>query len=122
MKTENILVKDKNGQSKPAIMAVCPDCNNNKFMILVIDGHNHLQCSNCNTSFCQDGSCDKPPVILCPVCNQQMAVGGDEISGDVFCQCCNTKCNYDGTFADTYKDLVDLMNSARGRCACGEEH
>lgn len=65
MKTENILVTDKDGVVSPAICAVCEFCSSNKFMIAVILGHNHLLCSNCGTSYCQDGSCDRPDPGRC---------------------------------------------------------
>jgi hypothetical protein len=48
-------VMNLEGQMKPAHKAVCPDCKNDSFMILVIKGHNHLECTKCKTSFCQGG-------------------------------------------------------------------
>lgn len=35
--------------------AICDYCSNDEFFILIIFGHNHLQCTSCGTSFCQMG-------------------------------------------------------------------
>ena len=48
-------VTDKDGNKKPALLVVCPDCGSEAFVIFVIDGHNHLQCFDCEHSFCQAG-------------------------------------------------------------------
>ena len=58
MDTEPITVQDNKGNSVLAFKATCPDCGNDQFMILIINGHNHLQCTDCNVSFCQ-GGCEK---------------------------------------------------------------
>lgn len=55
MNTSPITVTDGKGGKKPALLVTCPECGEDLFNILVIDGHNHLQCSECNTSFCQGG-------------------------------------------------------------------
>lgn len=53
-------VTDKKGVLVDAQKAVCPVCTGEQFLILVIKGHNHLQCANpvCNESFCQGGNCE----------------------------------------------------------------
>lgn len=53
-----IVVTDHKGEAVSAQKASCPECGNDTFLILVIKGHNHLQCSQCNTSFCQSGECE----------------------------------------------------------------
>jgi len=55
-------VKDNTGNVKQALMAACPDCGAALFRLLVINGHNHIECAGCNTSFCQGGcGCDCRP-------------------------------------------------------------
>jgi hypothetical protein len=45
---------------------VCDYCSNDEFYLLVIFGHNHIQCSKCGTSFCQLGHCSHPHAKLKP--------------------------------------------------------
>ena len=41
--------------------AICDYCSNDEFFILIIFGHNHLQCTSCGRSFCQmGGGCTRP--------------------------------------------------------------
>lgn len=51
-------VQDKDGNEVFAEKAICPQCEHDQFMILVIRGHNHLQCTQCGTSYCQNGQCE----------------------------------------------------------------
>lgn len=47
------------GSRHLARVYVCKDCGNDKFHIFVVGGvHQHVQCTQCNTSYC-DGTCDK---------------------------------------------------------------
>lgn len=50
-------VKDKAGKVVDAHEAVCEVCDGNNFHIVIINGHNHLICSNpvCGESYCQGG-------------------------------------------------------------------
>jgi hypothetical protein len=57
MPTRDAMVAPKGGKAEVALEAYCEECGNNTFRILIIHGHNHLNCSNCNTSFCQNGCC-----------------------------------------------------------------
>lgn len=57
MNTEIIEVVDAHGRKHSAYKATCPDCGGDSFHILIINGCNHLQCTACNTSFCQSGDC-----------------------------------------------------------------
>ena len=50
-------VKDKFGNIKQAFMATCPKCSESAFRLMIIDGHNHIECLGCGNSFCQAGSC-----------------------------------------------------------------
>lgn len=56
MNTREVTVEDKDGKVVKATMVVCPSCGNNEFILLQIEGHDHLQCAACDNSFC-DGSC-----------------------------------------------------------------
>jgi tRNA(Ile2) C34 agmatinyltransferase TiaS len=69
--------KDAAGHVVAAHKAVCPDCKGDKFMILVFNGHNHLQCTKCNTSFCQGGChAPQPSIPKCPACNGEQELNG----------------------------------------------
>lgn len=39
-----------------AVQVGCPECEGVTFELYVLDGHNHLRCNNCGTSFCQAGA------------------------------------------------------------------
>lgn len=124
MKLVKVEVQAPDGAKKEAEKAVCQLCSGDLFYILVINGHNHLNCAECGESYCQ-GNCEEEqaPEILCPKCNQKMEVGPDTISGDVYAQCRNiVSCIYDGHHADNYAELIQRVDSDRGRCACGEDH
>lgn len=58
MKLIYIQAIDKNQNVVDAQMAQCDQCPGTTFRILVIHGHNHLECVECGTSFCQTGDCD----------------------------------------------------------------
>lgn len=57
----------------PAQMVVCEQCSQSTFRIFVINGHNHLECTTCGTSYCQgdcnhgckDDSCDQSHCVKC---------------------------------------------------------
>lgn len=55
MELEPCQVKDGQGNTVDAAKAVCPKCQHDQFLILVIKTHNHLQCAKCSESFCQGG-------------------------------------------------------------------
>jgi uncharacterized paraquat-inducible protein A len=63
MKTTTVIVHADRGDgpAKPAELVLCSDCGGDAFQILVIDGHQHVQCTSCGTSYC-DGKCDAPGV------------------------------------------------------------
>jgi len=47
MTTEPTVVTDKDGMFHDALVVTCPECSNDAFNLLVINGHNHLQCTRC---------------------------------------------------------------------------
>lgn len=53
----DIKVTDKYQKVTPAQMVACEQCHQSTFRILVINGHNHLECTTCGESYCQ-GGCD----------------------------------------------------------------
>jgi hypothetical protein len=58
MKAIPVTVTDQDGHTVPAQQMRCPDCDGQGFLIFLIDEkHYHLQCLDCDTSFC-DGSCN----------------------------------------------------------------
>lgn len=58
MKLIDVQVIEKNQSVISALMATCEQCNQSSFRILVVHGHNHLECITCGTSYCQ-GDCDR---------------------------------------------------------------
>lgn len=66
MNLQPTTVKDKDGVEVPAQVATCDVCGGDCFHIFVVNGHNHLQCSNpiCNETVCQ-GGCDQPDPGKC---------------------------------------------------------
>jgi len=58
MNTKDVSVTDIGGRTVPALLIVCPKCSNSTFQIFAIGKHQHLQCTQCDESFC-DGSCSK---------------------------------------------------------------
>ena len=73
MKFIDIQVVGNDQKVVPAQMAICDQCNGNTFLNLVINGHNHLECTSCGTSYCQGGcdhgckddSCDRSHCAKC---------------------------------------------------------
>jgi hypothetical protein len=60
MTTLKVLLQSNRGPVF-ADKAICDYCSNDEFFILIIFGHNHLQCTSCGTSYCQaGGSCTRP--------------------------------------------------------------
>jgi hypothetical protein len=58
MKTEQVKVLDNEGNEQSALLVICPECGWGEFRILVINGHNHLECLGCTASYCQQqGAC-----------------------------------------------------------------
>lgn len=58
MKTKPVTVTDMHGNDVPATLLLCSECSNGTFAIFVIgESHQHLQCLQCEESFC-DGSCE----------------------------------------------------------------
>ncbi len=45
-----------NGEQRAAQLATCDKCDGTTFKVFDIDGHSHLECATCGTSYC-DGSC-----------------------------------------------------------------
>lgn len=56
MTTREEIIEDKDGNKITGLLAICENCGGEAFFIFSIHGHNHLQCVNCGTSFCQGGS------------------------------------------------------------------
>lgn len=56
---EREVISAVDGERVKALFAVCSDCNNDRFLVFVVDGqdHLHLQCSRCQTSYCPAGAC-----------------------------------------------------------------
>jgi len=54
-------VVDKDGNKIPGQVATCDVCGGDSFHLFVVNGHNHIQCSNpiCGESYCQ-GGCETP--------------------------------------------------------------
>ncbi len=102
MKLIDVQVIGNDQKAIPAQMATCDQCNGDFFRILVINGHNHLECKSCGESYCQGGcdhgckddSCDQSH---CAKCGSHM-VGGYLPPGTV-CDTCKMegeicrKCN-----------------------------
>jgi transposase-like protein len=63
MNTRQVSVEDKDGKVVKATMVVCPYCGSNEFILLQIEGHDHIQCAACDRTFC-DGTCDTPGAKL----------------------------------------------------------
>lgn len=59
MKSKQTTVTDIDGNTIPATQVMCPNgCDVSAFLIFFIGPHQHLQCVQCDESFC-DGSCAK---------------------------------------------------------------
>jgi hypothetical protein len=57
MNSREVEVLDADGNTTRATLIVCPECGGLHFAIFVVGAaHQHLQCSECGTSFC-DGAC-----------------------------------------------------------------
>lgn len=62
MKTRTVTVDGNDGSSLDAELIVCENCNEEKFSIFTLaghDGHYHLQCLGCGECYC-DGECEVP--------------------------------------------------------------
>jgi formate dehydrogenase maturation protein FdhE len=58
METRDVVLHSETGRSYPAKQLLCPICGGSVFELfaLIVDGetgHNHIQCAECDTSFCQ---------------------------------------------------------------------
>jgi hypothetical protein len=54
---ETSVVSRVSGKVVPARVAVCSNCQENKFIVFIIGkSHQHLQCAHCDETYC-DGSC-----------------------------------------------------------------
>jgi hypothetical protein len=59
MKYKNVPITSRtDGSTETGMLFECDVCGQNEFLIYQIKGHPHLQCINCDTTFCQNGSCD----------------------------------------------------------------
>jgi hypothetical protein len=47
--------------------------------------------------------------IKCPSCGKNMEVGKDESGDDCYAQCRNQKCDFDGAYAPTLKELIKKL-------------
>lgn len=59
MKTAFREVTNNLGETKRALFVICERCGGDRFMIYSIEGHEHLQCVECNLGYC-DGTCAQP--------------------------------------------------------------
>lgn len=54
-----VRVLNKTGASDSADLIICPHCYAQNFFIYKLkNGHQHIQCANCDTSYC-DGTCGR---------------------------------------------------------------
>ena len=51
--------------------------------------------------------------IPCPKCGKNLELGQELADESYYAQCRNKNCNYDGTWADTFKDLVKYIDGDR---------
>lgn len=57
MRYRDITVTSRvDGEVEPAKLFECDQCGKAEFIVYMIKGHPHLQCTNCDTTFCQ-GDC-----------------------------------------------------------------
>ena len=91
MNLQPITVSDNKGGHTNAHKAVCPKCSFDAFMILIINGHNHLQCTQCMESYCQ-GGCETTPAVPpnCPICHGEREANGN---GGFICHFCGSEMN-----------------------------
>ncbi len=87
----------------PAQMVECDQCFQSTFRILVINGHNHLECTTCGTSYCQGnirGCCNHSSVavITCRKCGTPLENG----------LCKDETCPY-----SEYEQIIDLSQCGR---------
>lgn len=67
METRAVLVDGINPRTgepikRAALLIVCDRCGNDSFHVIVVGGHNHLQCMVCHTSYCSNnGQCSDIP-------------------------------------------------------------
>jgi len=40
-----------------AKLAVCPECKSETWLVYFVNGHPHLQCSQCDETYCQGEGC-----------------------------------------------------------------
>jgi hypothetical protein len=67
MDTVKVLIADKHGNEREALMLTCPLCGYSSFHAFVVGAsHNHLQCTHCTASFCQGGCGDTPTMARIP--------------------------------------------------------
>ena len=54
MKVKDIHVTNERGQTKPAQLVVCPECDGEEFRLYFIDKDRvpHIQCAGCAEVFC----------------------------------------------------------------------
>lgn len=58
MKIRDVTVTDGvSGKEYTAQLSVCERCTSEAFRVYGVDGHLHLQCIDCDTTFC-DHTCD----------------------------------------------------------------
>lgn len=60
MKTRDVMLDQRAGPGAgtqiPAQLILCPRCDGDQFHIYSVEGHSHLQCVQCTTSYCCAGS------------------------------------------------------------------
>lgn len=63
MKTRQGIVRgideDGNRIEREATAIICEECEAAVFWLFVVEGHTHLQCVTCGTSFCESHQCDE---------------------------------------------------------------
>lgn len=55
--------RDGSGETRKAKIAQCPQCRSQGFIVFALEGHDHLhlQCIDCDTSYCPKGEpCSQP--------------------------------------------------------------
>lgn len=58
MKTRlgTVTAQDGSGEIREATMFLCQECDGEMFIIYKVEEHQHIECVNCSTSYC-DGKC-----------------------------------------------------------------
>jgi len=143
----DIQVTDKDQKVIPAQMVTCEQCHQSSFRILVINGHNHLECITCGDSYCQGGcdhgckddSCDRshcakcgshmmggylPHGTVCDSCKMEEESKktcrkcGSPVDENGFCS--DETCPFESSYQDTCPYCKSGIFNEKGECQkCG---